>query len=382
MSLVFTNFLISAFEYMNLLEFTDSGIYCAPGKFYLDPWKPVDKAVITHAHSDHARWGNKHYLAHHDTIPILKYRLGPDIEVQGIKYGEQISLNGVKLSFHPAGHIPGSAQARIEYKDEVWVFSGDYKLVDDGLSVPFEPMKCHTFISESTFGLPIYKWKPQTDVFSEINDWWRKNAEQGLASVILGYALGKAQRILQNVDHGIGPVYTHGAVENINDIFRGSGIDLKSSQKVTDAIGKAEFRKALIIAPPSALSTPWLKRFDPYSIAIASGWMRLRGARRRRAADRGFVLSDHADWDELNEAVKACGAERVYVTHGYTAAFTRWLNESGLEAYEGKTQYEGELAEINEVTDASGGENEGNDQASHNKELGDTTDPVAEGGNE
>lgn len=344
---------------MKLLEFTDSGIYCAPGRFYIDPWKPVDKAVITHAHSDHARVGSASYLTHHDTIPILRYRLGSDISVQGIGYGEELTLNGVKLSFKPAGHIIGSAQVRVEYKGEVWVFSGDYKLEDDGLSVPFEPVKCHTFISESTFGLPIYKWKPQQEIMNEINEWWLSNIEKGMASVLLGYSLGKAQRILQNIDHSIGPVYTHGAVENVNEVLRGQGIPLKQSQKVTGDIPKSEFRKSLIIAPPSAHASPWLKRFDPYSIAIASGWMRLRGTRRRRAADRGFVLSDHADWDELNTAIKATGAERVYVTHGYTAAFSRWLNENGIEAYEGKTQYEGELAEINEVTDAPGESAEG-----------------------
>lgn len=355
---------------MKLLEFTDSGIWCPPGKFYLDPWKPVEKAVITHAHSDHARWGNQNYLTHHDSIPILKYRLGQDISVQGVSYGEQITLNGVKLSFHPAGHIIGSSQVRVEHGGEVWVFSGDYKLGDDGLSTPFEPVKCHTFISESTFGLPVYKWKPQPEIMSDINEWWRKNAENGVASVLLGYALGKAQRIIQNVDHSIGPIYTHGAVENINELMRGNGIGLHDTEKVTDSISKASYRNALIIAPPSALATPWLKRFDPYSIAIASGWMRLRGARRRRAVDRGFVLSDHADWDELNEAVKATGAERVYVTHGYTAVFARWLSENGIEAHEGRTEYEGELAEINEVTDTAAGESEPNESAKEQEEGG------------
>ena len=341
---------------MNLLEFTDSGIYCAPGKFYIDPWKPVDKALITHAHSDHARMGSKSYLAHHDSIPVLKYRLGADISVQGIGYGEQISLNGVSVSFHPAGHIVGSSQIRVEHKGEVWVFSGDYKLIDDGLSTPFEPVKCHTFISESTFGLPVYKWKSQHEVMSEINDWWRKNSESGIASVLLGYSLGKAQRILQNIDPSIGTVYTHGAVENINELMRQQGMKLNPSTRVTPELSKSAFRNALIIAPPSALASPWLRRFDPYSIGIASGWMRLRGARRRRAADRGFILSDHADWNELNTAIKETGAQKVFVTHGYTAAFARWLNENGIEAYEGKTQYEGELAEINEVADASAGE--------------------------
>ena len=333
---------------MKFLQFTDSGIYCPLGNFFIDPWKPVNKALISHAHSDHARSGNQFYLAHHDSLPILKYRLGNEIMAQGIGYNEPLAINGVKVSFHPAGHVIGSSQIRLEYKGEVWVFSGDYKLTNDHLSTPFEPVRCDTFISESTFGLPIYKWKPQELVMNEINSWWNSNIEKGLASVILGYSLGKAQRILKNIDHSIGPVFTHGAVENINNLMRNQGVNLPSTTRVTAELSKNEFRKALIIAPPSALGSSWLKRFEPYSIAIASGWMRLRGARRRRAVDRGFVLSDHADWDELNTAIKQSGASRVYVTHGYTAAFSRWLNESGITALEGRTEFEGELAEINE----------------------------------
>jgi putative mRNA 3-end processing factor len=334
---------------MKFLQFTDSGIYCPSGNFFIDPWKPVDKALISHAHSDHARPGNGSYLAHHDSLPVLKYRLGSEITAQGIGYNEAININGVKVSFHPAGHVLGSSQIRLEHKGEVWVFSGDYKLTDDRLSAPFETVRCDTFISESTFGLPVYKWKSQEVVMNEINSWWNSNIEKGLASVILGYSLGKAQRILKNIDHSIGPVFTHGAVENINQIMRNQDIDLPLTTRVTNEIQKNEFRKALIIAPPSALGSSWMKRFEPYSIAIASGWMRLRGARRRRAVDRGFILSDHADWDELNTAIKQSGAARVYVTHGYTAAFSRWLNENGIQAYEGKTEFEGELAEINEM---------------------------------
>lgn len=331
-----------------LLEFTSKGIYCSAGDFYIDPWKPVKLAVITHAHGDHARWGMQHYIAQKDSVPVMKYRLGNDISLQGYNYNESFNINGVRISFHPAGHIIGSAQIRVEHKGEIWVASGDYKSEDDGISPAFEPVRCHAFISESTFGLPIYKWKPQQEVFAEINEWWQNNSEKNIASVLLAYSLGKAQRILQNVDHEIGPIYTHGAVENMNAVFRNSGISLKSSIRVLPEMKKQGFRKALIIAPTSALASPWLKRFDPYSIGMASGWMALRGARRRKAVDRGFTLSDHADWPGLIEAIKQTGAEKVYVTHGYTSAFARWLNETGIEAYEGKTEYEGELIEISE----------------------------------
>lgn len=339
-----------------LLEFKESGIYCSAGDFYIDPWKPVQRAILTHAHADHASAGCIHYLAHHHSVPALRYRLGEVISAQGVDYSQALDLNGVKVSLHPAGHIPGSAQVRVEYKGQVWVVSGDYKLSDDGLSIPFEPVKCHVFVTESTFGLPVYTWKRQQEVFNEINQWWSGNREQGKASVIMGYTLGKAQRILQHVDHSIGKVYTHGAVENMNAVLRSAGIPLLPSVKVFSEAPKDRFRTALIIAPPWAKGSTWLSRFEPYSLSIASGWMRLRGARRRQAVDRGFVLSDHADWDELNTAVKNSGAEKVYVTHGYTSVFARWLNENGIEAHEVKTEYEGELAEVDDTKQNGGGE--------------------------
>jgi putative mRNA 3-end processing factor len=287
-----------------------------------------------------------HYIAHQASVPVLKHRLSPDISAAGYSYSEPFTINGVRVSFHPAGHILGSAQVRVEYKGEIWVASGDYKLQDDHISPAFEPVKCHTFITESTFGLPVYRWQPQEEVFAQVNEWWSTNASRNKASVLLGYSLGKAQRLLQNVDHSIGPVYTHGAIDNINQLFIAQGIALKPSERVTPLIPKSAYRNALIIAPTSAINSPWLRRFEPYSLGIASGWMALRGARRRRAADRGFVLSDHADWNELNTAIRATGAEKVYVTHGYTSAFARWLQENGTEAWEARTEYEGELAEI------------------------------------
>ncbi|MFA0964631.1 ligase-associated DNA damage response exonuclease [Roseivirga sp. BDSF3-8] len=344
-----------------LLVFTDKGIYCPQGKFFIDPWKPVNRAIITHAHSDHARWGSKYYLSHLHSIPVLKHRLGHDITCEGIDYGEPRMINGVQVTFFPAGHIPGSAQARVTYKDEVWVASGDYKTEDDGFCTPFEPVGCHTFITESTFGLPIYKWEKQADIFKEVNQWWQKNKSEGKASILCGYALGKAQRMLTNIDPSIGKIFVHGAIHNTNEALLQAGLKLPDTERVTADTNKKEFPGSLIVAPPSALGSSWIRKFRPYSSAIGSGWMNLRGAKRRRAVDRGFILSDHADWNGLNEAVKATGAQKVFVTHGYTAAFSFWLKGKGIDAEEVKTQYEGELSEINEGSSSQNTEKELNE---------------------
>lgn len=324
-----------------LLLFNDCGIYCPAGDFYIDPWKPVDKAVITHAHSDHARWGNSKYLGHHLSREVLKYRLG-EISLQTMEYGETVSINGVQVSFYPAGHVIGSAQVRVEYKGEVWVVSGDYKLEDDGLSAPFEPVICHTFISECTFGMPVYKWKDPAEVHDEINNWWRLNRAAGRTSVIAGYSLGKAQRILQHLDLSTGPVFLHGAIANTHEALARNGVSLPSAQRVGQQNSKEELRGAMVICPPSALGSPWMRRFQPYSFGYCSGWMSLRGAKRRMAADRGFMLSDHADWPGLMQAIDATSCECVYLTHGYTASFARYLVEKGYNAQEARTFYGGD----------------------------------------
>jgi putative mRNA 3-end processing factor len=336
---------------MPLLEFNDCGIYCRRADVYLDPWKPVHRALITHGHSDHARWGHQKYLCTEAAEPVIRHRLQLTDQLQTVKYGQGVMINGVEFSFYPAGHIPGSAQIKVEHNGEVWVFSGDYKLQHDGLSEAFEPVRCHVFISESTFGLPIYKWKPSSEVFNEINQWWKKNQQDGKVSVIAGYSLGKAQRILQNVDSSLAKIFVHGAVDNITTILRSQKITLPETIRVIPEMKRKDFDGALVICPPSAVGSPWLRRFDPFSLGIASGWMNLRGARRRRGADRGFILSDHADWYDLNDAVRETGASRVYITHGYSEIFARWLSEKGLEAAVVKTQYEGELSEIIEGAD-------------------------------
>lgn len=328
---------------MPLVELTRCGLYCREADLYIDPWKSVSRALITHAHSDHARWGMGLYIAHEHCVPILKVRLGP-VQTQGVKYGEVLNVNNVHISFHPAGHVPGSAQIRIEYKGEIWVISGDYKTEYDGLTPPFEPVKCHTFITESTFGLPVFRWKPQAEIFNDIQHWWKQNRDEGVTSVIQAYSLGKAQRILHNLNKNAGKIFVHTAVHNINEVIREINPEFSDYRQWTSEIPSEEFRGAMIIAPPGAASTPWINRFRPFSLGIASGWMQLRGARRWQAADRGFVLSDHADWNGLIDSIRETGAERVLVTHGYTAAFVRWLRENGWDADELETQFTGEEA--------------------------------------
>lgn len=323
---------------MPLIEFTDKGLYCPAGKFYIDPWQPVEKAVITHAHSDHARMGSQSYLCHRDTLPLLKLRLGEN-NYQTADWNEKIYLNGVTLSLHPAGHIIGSSQVRIEYNGEVWVVSGDYKTEPDGISGAFEPVPCNTFITESTFGLPIYNWKSQQTIFHDIQNWVRNNEVAGKTSVIIAYSLGKAQRVLKAIEDVTGNIFAHGAIWNVHQALTQAGWQLPAVKRITPEITKHDYKGSLVIAPPSADGTPWMRRFAPYSVGICSGWMQVRGNQRRRNADAGFALSDHADWSGLLQTVKATGAQKVYVTHGFQSVFSRYLNELGIEAAEVKTEF-------------------------------------------
>ncbi len=306
------------------------GLYCPPGDFYIDPWRPVERAVITHAHADHARTGHTRYLAAAAGEGVLRQRLG-EITLQTLPYGEVVDHFGVRVSLHPAGHVLGSAQVRMEYRGEVWVASGDYKVEDDGTCLPFEPVRCDTFITESTFGMPIYRWQPQASIYADIDAWWRANADAGRASVLYCYSFGKAQRILHGIDASIGPIICHGAAEPLNNVYRAAGVALPPTMLATDVTDKALFKRALIIAPPAAGGSSWIKRFGDYSDAFASGWMQVRGARRRRGVDRGFVLSDHADWPGLLAAVDATRCTRVIVTHGDEAVLVRALAGKGLQ---------------------------------------------------
>jgi len=329
-------------NYNKLLELNDKGLYCSKGGFYIDPLRAVDKALITHAHSDHARPGTKNYLAVDKSENLLKLRLGKKINLQTVKYGEILNINGIKVSFHPAGHILGSAQIRLEFDNEVVVVSGDYKTGVDFTCQQFEPVRCNTFITESTFGLPVYKWSSQKEIFDEINNWWKQNIKEGKTSILLGYSLGKAQRLISGLDPTIGSILTHSSVENINDCYRNSGINLPRTTCLEKTNDKNIFNEAIIILPPSVNNSLLIEKFKNVSRAFASGWMQVRRSRKWRSIDRGFVLSDHADWDGLINTIKETGAENIYVMHGYVSPFVRWLNENGWNAFPLENEFQRE----------------------------------------
>jgi putative mRNA 3-end processing factor len=354
----------------DLVTLRPAGLYCPPGDFYIDPWRPVDRAVITHAHADHARTGHAHYLATARSEGVLRARLGA-VTLQPLAYGEEVVHRGVRISLHPAGHVLGSAQVRLEHAGRVWVASGDYfvsgagatdgassaddssaaggfdveaRAREDNLTCDaFEAVRCDCFITESTFGLPIYRWRPQREVYADINAWWSANADAGRGSLLMGYSFGKAQRLLAGLDESIGPIVVHAAVEPLNRAYRAAGIRLPATSLLSEVADKASLRRAIAVGPPSVQGSSWARAFTVDGVeaseAFASGWMQLRGARRRRAVDRGFVLSDHADWPGLQRAIAATGAERVIVTHGYEAVMVRWLEQQGLQAGSFKTEY-------------------------------------------
>ncbi|TVR83973.1 MAG: ligase-associated DNA damage response exonuclease [Saprospirales bacterium] len=311
----------------------ENGLYVPKADVYLDPWRKVDKAIISHMHADHCRYGHKQYIIPNGSLKVFKKRIGP-ASVSTRNFREPFSINGVKFSFHPAGHIPGSAQIRVESGGEVWVYSGDYKTEEDGLAESFEPVTCHTFITECTFGLPVYLWKPQSQVFEEILDWWTENQSQSRPSVILAYSLGKAQRLISGLSGGPGPIYCHSAAQQMTNAVRRDGFDLKRTKPLTEKTPTEMLNRSLVIISPSGFSNHFVKKFKDASTAAASGWMSIRGARRRRGVDRGFTLSDHADWGGLLLAVKATRAERVLCTHGYQHIFAQYLRELGLQAEE------------------------------------------------
>lgn len=329
----------------DLITRRPEGLFCEAGGFHIDPWRPVERAVITHAHADHCRAGHGAYLAHASAEGLMRARVGADMRFQGLAYGEALQLGEVTLSLHPAGHVLGSAQVRVEHRGEVWVVSGDYFVSGAGdcntTCTPFEPVRCDVFITESTFGLPIYRWAPQTEVLAEMRAWWAACAAEGRHALLMGYSLGKAQRLVAGLATAgaPGPLLVHAAVARLNAAYREAGVALPEVDTVTADTDFKALRGALVIAPPAVQGSRWAKALGPHSDAFASGWMRLRGARRRRGVDRGFVFSDHADWPGLLSTIRATGAARVIVTHGDEGALIRHLTELGLQAEAFVTEY-------------------------------------------
>jgi putative mRNA 3-end processing factor len=317
----------------DLVTLTPEGLYCPLGRFHIDPWRPVERAVITHAHGDHARRGSGHYHAALPGVGLLRRRLGPDAIVEGHQFGEPLTFGETTISFHPAGHILGSAQIRIEAAGEVWVISGDYKRDPDPSCERCEVVACDVFITEATFALPIYRWDPVEQVIDALLAWWHANAAASRASVLFCYALGKAQRVLAELgQRSARPVFVHGAIDALLGAYRDEGISFAQTVPVGGRRKGESFAGELIIAPPSAFRSLWLRRFGDASTGFASGWMRVRGNRRRRGFDRGFVLSDHVDWPALLRTIEQTGAKRVLATHGYSDTLARYLREIGLAA--------------------------------------------------
>jgi putative mRNA 3-end processing factor len=328
-----------SFVSMSVITATDRGLYCADGDFYIDPWQPVARAVLTHAHGDHARSGSALYIAAEVGAGLLRLRLGADMNLQPKLYGAVFELGRAKVSLHSAGHVLGSAQVRIEVNGTVWVVTGDYKRAADPTCQSFEPVPCDVLISEATFALPCYRWPETKQVVGEIFRWWQTNRERGHASVLFCYALGKAQRVLAELTAQTNEaVYLHGAVAPLVEEYRRAGVQMLATLPVVRE-KKADYAGALVIAPPSAAGTPWMRRFGEASTGFCSGWMRIRGARRRRGYDRGFILSDHADWPALLQTITDSGASRVLLTHGYSDALVRYLCERGIDAAALRTAY-------------------------------------------
>ena len=359
-----------------MITSTPSGLFCEAGNFFIDPWAPVERAVVTHAHGDHASPGSQSYLCAAPGEAVLRRRL-PDARIETLPYGEAVTLGDTRVSFHPAGHILGSSQIRVEHRGEVWVASGDYKRQSDPTCAPFEPVRCDTFISEATFALPIYTWDPGGSVIDEILAWWRANREEERPSVVFCYVLGKAQRILAELtDKAGGPIHLHGAMVGLTEAYRESGIAMAPAERITEGMRGKTLARSLVLAPISARGTPWMRRLPNASVGFASGLMRVRGVRRQRAFDRGFVLSDHADWPALLATIAETGASRVLVTHGWSEQLARYLAESrGLDTGVLKTVFEGEAGELAVSSIEDSKEDEGSKETSRIEDSKKNFDP-------
>ena len=324
----------------DLIRATEQGLVCSEGGFVIDPWKECNVALITHAHADHARPVAQTYYASESCVPLLRHRLGEELDIRPVPFGKKLTFNNTKVSFHPAGHVLGSAQIRVEGPQSVWVFTGDFKRDADPSCEPFELVQCDTFITEATFALPVYRWQAGPVVAEQIMSWWHEMQAAQRPAVLFAYSLGKAQRVLSELTAFTDQsVYLHGAVNGLTNLYRNAGINMLPTQPIDLQDKQVDYRGRLILAPPGASGSAWMKRFPNASTGFCSGWMRVRGNRRRRGYDRGFVLSDHADWPGLLTTIEETGAKRVLTTHGQASALVRLLCEQGVDAAELQTHY-------------------------------------------
>jgi putative mRNA 3-end processing factor len=316
-----------------LLTATPSGLYCEPGGFHIDPPRPVARALITHAHFDHARAGHGAVLATAETLDLMRLRHGEGFaqSTQAVAYGETVRIDGIAATFHPAGHVLGSAQIAIDGPGVRIVASGDYKDVADPTCAPFAPLACDVFITEATFGLPVFRHGDPMAEIAKLLDSVALFPER--AHIVGAYALGKAQRVMALLRQAgyDRPIHIHGALEATTRYYAGRGIDLGDIRPVREA-AKAELAGTIAIAPPSALKDVWTRRFPDPVTAFASGWMRVRARARQRGVELPLVISDHADWDGLTATIAATGAAEIWVTHGEADALVHWCTREGRSA--------------------------------------------------
>ena len=311
---------------------TSAGLYCEAGGFHVDPCGVVDRAVVTHAHADHFARGCNRYLTAAEGRGVLAERLAVAAAIDALPYGERLRIGDVEVSLHPAGHVLGSAQVRIEHRGEVWVVTGDYQLAPNTTCAPFEPVPCHHLVTESTFGHPFFQWSPSEELFASIHDWWRENQAAGRASLVFAYSFGKAQRLLAGLDRSIGPVVVTCETAAINAHYAAAKVDLGETHIADEVDLASMWDRALFVLPPVAR---WKQPFPfhgGYTTAFASGWMLLPSEHRRRRVDRGFALSDHADHNEILSAIEMSGAETIWVMHGYVEPLVAELRELGRDA--------------------------------------------------
>ena len=314
-----------------MLRLTDRGLYCEAADLYVDPWQPVDRAVITHAHGDHARWGSKRYLASREGGRVLRTRLGEEASIELVEFGESRTIDGVSITLVPAGHILGSAQVLLEHKGQRIVVSGDYKRLDDRTAQHFELVKCDLLVTEATFGLPVFQHPRPADEIARLLRSVAAFPER--AHVIGCYALGKAQRVISLLRQSgyDAPIYLHGAMIRLCELYVERGIALGELRPSLD-VPKAELAGQIVIAPPSAIKDRWSRRLPDPVLAVASGWMSVKQRARQSGVELPLVISDHADWNELRQTITETGAETIWVTHGREDALVYWSQQQGLVA--------------------------------------------------
>jgi len=316
----------------DLLEVTPSGLYCPQGDFYIDPWRRVPRAIVTHAHADHARPGCDRYLCASPGKLLLRERVGSRAPIDTLRFHESIVINGVHVSLASSGHILGAAQVVLEHGGVTWAVTGDYKTQADPTCDPFQQVEADVLITESTFGLPLYRWQDPDAIAAQINQWWRDNQQNGRTSVLLAYSLGKAQRLAAMIDPSIGQIVAHGAVMKMVRAYRDSGVRLPPIDAVPSSARKVGGGRALVIAPPSVRGSRWLRLFGDVKVAMVSGWMFLQSEWHTRGFEHGFAISDHADFPGLISVIEGSRARRVLVTHGTSESLAELLRQRGLDA--------------------------------------------------